>query len=381
MYKFKEYFITLLIVLSSGTSLFSQLYYQQFLIFLVMSAICINRTKALRKENIVIFLLICPLMLLNFYVIEQNLSSYTAIFIKILAMMLLLNNIKKCDFFKCYFQILFIIALISIPCYIFGLLYPNYIISSVPITRVWNIDMRLTPIYNFPLYTFGRNNGIYWEGGAFQAFINVALYFGFSKDIKDIKHKGFKLFILIIGLLTTFSTTGYFIFLIIVMNYFTCNLIFNKQKTKKALVTVIALLIIFSYFEINFKTISNKFDKNSLLYSSTSLRMLDTKVAFDLLAEKPFTGVGYQNNILSVQIYGVQNVSNQFMVFFEQFGLPIAIIFVFFIFCGIKNISSNKIEFLFISIILLIIFNTENMMLQPLFLGLLFYRKDQNLIL
>jgi len=288
--------------------------------------------------------------------------------------LLLLNNISKSDFFKCYFQVLFIITLISIPCYLFGILFPEYIISNIPITPIWNFSLRLTPFYNFPLYVFTRNYGMYWEPGAFQAFINVAIYFGIIKGIKDVKHKGFKLCILIIGLITTFSTAGYFVFLLILMNYFIGKLIHSKQKKTKTLVAVLIFILIFTYLEVTFRTISSKFDENNV---STSIRLLDTKVALDLLSKKPFTGWGYQNNILSVQVYDIENVSNQFMVFFQQFGLIIASIFFFFIVLGIKNMSNDKIEFLFISIILLIIFNTENMMLQPLFLGLLFYRKDR----
>jgi len=64
-----------------------------------------------------------------------------------------------------------------------------------------------------------RNAGFAWEAGAFVIYVNLALIFNLFLNInnENIKVFSFKNLILILALITTFSTTGYIVFFITII--------------------------------------------------------------------------------------------------------------------------------------------------------------------
>ena len=85
--------------------------------------------------------------------------------------------------------------------------------SSFPFYRV---ELLGTDVFKYSFYHcwgYGigttRNAGMFWEPGAFQCYINLALVIlFFDKNKEEYNGKKFKLIIFIITLLTTQSTTG-----------------------------------------------------------------------------------------------------------------------------------------------------------------------------
>ena len=67
--------------------------------------------------------------------------------------------------------------------------------------------------------TILRNSGIFWEPGAYQGFINIAFLLNFHNIPKLLRTGKLQLFILLAGFFTTFSTTGYLVFFIILICY------------------------------------------------------------------------------------------------------------------------------------------------------------------
>src|SRR5690606_563550 len=67
-----------------------------------------------------------------------------------------------------------------------------------------------------------RSSSIFWEPGAFSIYICLALYF----ELFVIKNKSLKrIIVLILSLITTFSTTGYIVFMFMIVIF-----LFKKQK-------------------------------------------------------------------------------------------------------------------------------------------------------
>jgi hypothetical protein len=70
-------------------------------------------------------------------------------------------------------------------------------------------------LYRFPWH-IDRNNSIFYEPGAYQAFLNAALFLLFFAPTSfSPKTRWVYIFILVVTLITTFSTTGFLIFLIL----------------------------------------------------------------------------------------------------------------------------------------------------------------------
>lgn len=81
-----------------------------------------------------------------------------------------------------------------------------------------NLAELLDYVIEFGPFKLIRNAGFAWEPGAFAVFITLALYVNFIKDkFNKIINKRF--FIFLFALITTFSTTGYGIFILLIMFY------------------------------------------------------------------------------------------------------------------------------------------------------------------
>lgn len=384
MKKLLKYYLMLLIVYASGSVLFSQLYYQKFLVFLFINSIIFVKPKKIGKGRVILVLLLTSICILHYMVFQQNYTSYFGLIMKLISVLFLSTNFDLNDFKSKYVNIMVLFAFISIISFSFAEINFGFITGHFPLIQVWNVYMRPTFFYTFMASKPFRNNSIYWEPGAFQAFLNVALFFILNNNLLKSKKNIFKVIILFIALITTFSTTGYIIFLLLIINFIKQNIKLSKisPKNKFILFTIAILLITsFIYAEKNYKVISNKFNSNSDVYYSTSLRLLDTQMAFNLFSQRPIIGWGFGNSDLSYNTYGIQNVSNNFMLMLEQFGLPIFMLFIILNFINLKYLSKDIFEFIIICICILTIYNTENMMFQPLFVFLIvgFNRKNGEL--
>lgn len=138
------------------------------------------------------------------------------------------------NFKNVYFNLLFFVSLISV----LGYLY-NITIGDIPAiylrenTRLYS-DNSLRSIIVFNQLADGlRNSGMFWEPGAFACYINLAflLYLGKLRALLK-KHK-FKAIVILIALITTFSTTGYFVL------FFVCVItVFTEFSSKYKIITI-----------------------------------------------------------------------------------------------------------------------------------------------
>lgn len=138
-----------------------------------------------------------------------------------------------------------------------------------------------------------RNTGVFWEPGAFQAFLNLSLLFVlFDGQIK--RHYKIALSaILVLTIVTTYSTTGYIVCTLV----FTATLIENLKTPSPrnvALVLIGMLLIIqgFQTFVIDDERISSKFQKGEKNYGSFEDRLNASMVDVELMINAPVFGVG-----------------------------------------------------------------------------------------
>jgi 4-amino-4-deoxy-L-arabinose transferase-like glycosyltransferase len=84
-----------------------------------------------------------------------------------------------------------------------------------------------------------RNSGFAWEPGGFAAFLSVAIFFNLFLFQRD-KHSRIRFWVLVTALISTQSTTGYLVFLVILIFYF-----YNKrQKTVILLWPLIIALVV-----------------------------------------------------------------------------------------------------------------------------------------
>ena len=128
--------------------------------------------------------------------------------------------------------------------------------------------------YSILLYTLGnvdtmsgglwRNSGCAWEPGLYSIMLSMAILFNIYHNNGIRLNKRF--FILLIALITTFSTTGYIIAMII----FACYFMFSKKNriVHKIIYIIIFGITFFFIYELPF--MSNKIEQRGQVENFTT---------------------------------------------------------------------------------------------------------------
>ena len=101
---------------------------------------------------------------------------------------------------------------------------------------------------NFGLFSVIRNAGFAWEPGSFACYINLAIFLNLIRT-KFTIHNNKKLYIFIIALITTFSTTGFAILMLLIVFY-----VYNQNLKYIILFAPISIVLIFYILFLPFMT-------------------------------------------------------------------------------------------------------------------------------
>lgn len=245
-----------------------------------------------------------------------------------------------------------------------------------------NLDYVNHNVKNFIVYSQkgdgSRNCGPFWEPGAFAIYLNMAIYLGFL-----LKRRGYlsivSILILIIAVITTKSTAGYFILLL--------NLLYALKHYKRVrqlrliIVFALSMVALWSWRSVPFlseKVSEQIYRYNHLRDNEFSNERLGA-LKFDLhyIKKHPLIGNGiHETTRYADHEYLIGESlghSNGLSNFFAQYGLVFAALIAFLFFRG------SKVYFHFWFIVLSSLF-TEPMLNYPLFLFLAFitYNLESN---
>lgn len=161
-------------------------------------------------------------------------------------------------------------------------------------------------VYRFPWH-IDRNNSIFFEPGAYQAFLNFALFllFFIHTDFTD-KKKWVYIGILSITLITTFSTTGYMIFsILLVLVFIRSELLTHSKKVMLLALSIVVVSALSAQFyntvvtKINDYMNANEYDFG---YSAQN-RSADAKTDLKVFRKHVF-GLGYEDYFKEFGILG-----------------------------------------------------------------------------
>ena len=221
---------------------------------------------------------------------------------------------------------------------------------------------------------FHRNSGIFWEPGILQVYLNILFFLEVSYFNRDKKLLG----LIIIGILSTYSTTG-LLLLIIQLIYF------SQTELKRYIPILLIILVSIPLYFIS------SFNLNEKIYGdrefSFQKRLFDLTQPFFIALENPITGVGLDivqfqkvreefyinsnlNNILTE--VGIQQKlettskgsTNSIMYMLAGMGFPTTILFIF-MFIKQKIIIKHRFLWFIISILSVM---SEPLLFKPFFL-------------
>lgn len=285
----------LIIMMSGNPCLDVLIPYQPTIILLFLGLVTIIfSTKIEIPSKAVIFYLVWIIILLiqGIYTKYYSFSSTFNFLIKtgvgILAILVL-----KDKFAQYYSKIIYLCCIISLICFtynVMGGILPFITLSkNIDGGNIYRVSSFIyTQLYN-PAEGGGltlRNCGPFWEPGAFQGFINLALFFEFYKIPRITKKWLLKISIFIVTIITTFSTGGYIVLFVNLM-YFLYNTADIRVNTKIILTSLFCLLVLYVFFTTDF------------LYSKVSLdnsRMVGINDIFSENILYTLFGYGFAEN-------------------------------------------------------------------------------------
>ncbi|PKM44131.1 MAG: hypothetical protein CVV03_08020 [Firmicutes bacterium HGW-Firmicutes-8] len=278
------------------------------LIHLINSGI--NNNFVIRTTNKKSIVLVFVLVLLLAFNINNEDSSQIGSYLEIILMMLsglfICQKYTYQDFTKVFINIILVISIFSIVFTVFGEVIRPHISNFPLVEGQFGVSYRNLYVYMFPTFSPIRNSGIFYEPGAFQFFLNISIYMLMSQN-KFKKHL-FKFVIFAIALYLTNSTTGYLVFI--------CLLIYyvlqqqgggSKHEIAKTLIVSVCMIAILLFFVTSSTVADNFFTKLSmealLRPDSTSLRISALLAGIYLSFDNFFFGVGFTNYWQQINSY------------------------------------------------------------------------------
>ena len=183
--------------------------YLLILFLIVLLFVVFVKSKIIKVSLFSFLFLISVTLFLLLHLIMKNsftyMNSYFGLLARFTIAFLITQIFTFRSFIEKYIVIISIIVFISLLFYFGGILRPD-LISSLPVSyNDAGTGYRHLYIYFFQGISSWnrRNSGIFWEGGAFQLYINVALLFRLFYLRRFSKRDVFINLLLVSGIITT----------------------------------------------------------------------------------------------------------------------------------------------------------------------------------
>ena len=185
------------------------------------------------------------------------------------------------------------------------------------------------------LSRFVRPDGLFYEPGVFQLYLNILLYL----SLFVFKKRGYSI-ITIIAIFSTQSTTGIVICLLILSYYFFVEHLRGKPFLSKIGYGFGGIILLIPFFIIANSNIQEKLYGESK--GSSMARQYDLFTGINVALSKPLTGIGFDYNQYKAVASGLgfqdtemdqksledRSNSNGIVFLFYSIGLPIGLLFI-----------------------------------------------------
>lgn len=298
--------------------------------------------------------------------------SFPGVFALIVKLLIALFTIcyykrKRLDPFVLFIRLMAFLSIISLPFFFFNFFSHTGVQLSHPALK----SLLFYTSSDFPDGLL-RNCGMFWEPGAFAGYLNLSLIF-IALENRSLSIGRYKkeVFWIIIGLLSTMSTTGYLVFGIIACTYFFVNY-------EKGRVILLPLLLIFGAFMYNnLSFLSDKIHeqyRNALIMEPTDVsntRFGSIMMDLVYIKDKPLIGNGldektrFRFHPSIKEDIGHGNGMSNFIVWW---GIPFFLFWVYNVGAYSLNKSQSKKLSLFATFLIVLLLQGEQFLNFPFFL-------------
>lgn len=354
--------------------------------------------------RILLYVLLLALVALNIFLYKRNLRAKKSIVILlplIAVFSYLLNgeSIKQFEILLLYYLVSFIfvlyldfnkwcdaylgviqfIAILSIILYFLSIAFPS-IIDALPTTI--NSAGRTTHTVFFCLTPFeGRSIGIFWEPGAFQIYLMLAIiieYFTYGLE------KYPRLVVLLIANILTFSTTAFIATGVLLIVILTNEIIEGRLRKGIGISIVVSVLVIIivSFFtqKANIDIYTKVFGKIDLYRSnptyngSAAVRFNSAIKALEIFVQNPILGVGTTKlNEYFVSYYGHSMTTCTFINWFAISGVFYGVLMSIGVYKFSSLFTKRRIVSFLLLLLIFVLISSEDMVINPSFIILVLY--------
>ena len=365
------HFATLLVVLNSKSVFYGILHSSEskgvlLIVVLALFAMqCIVRKRYAIKKDVLITISMLLFLLLASDLYNGTGFNGVSVFLACFVIAILYSQVISKDEFMCsYINVMVVIAVISLICSAIKIASPG--ITNIFLSQRYQLEDSY--YIASPLYTWGtfyidpRNYGPFWEPGAFQIYLNIAILFLIATN--TMLKKG-KFIILVVALLTTMSTTGYIIAAIMVLFFYDDILaivVSRKKRTinpKTKYITFLIIVFLILGWVLTSEVVVNKFSVSNVSYNT---RVNDIIQSLELSVKNIFFGLGNTDTLKNeIQSRNIQTNSNGLLAMIYTFGGFYAFFYMYRIKKGINYLfcKNTKLQNNVIFIIFIIMFSTE----------------------
>ena len=386
MYILKYMLIFLSIVISADSLIFgaveySVLSYTRFIFYFSMSIISIIFINIkIRSDVIIVFLVLsCIILSSSLFNNDFGLGHLVIILIYVYSM-IFVSYINKNEFIEIFQNIVFVLALISLIVYLFSVSTESFISVLPKITNKVGNQFYSLFIMNVPvIHGLYRNWGLFREPGVYQMYLNISLIF--MLFYKNIEVKIYRILIIILTILSTFSTTAYFVMFCILLTFFILTNNKNKIKFFWGLISAIILFVLFAAL-FDFDIIELVFLTKNASYASMpkTERYFSVFVNLYIGFNNLLYGAGISHTVELFQhftknIYFFETIhnTNHILIKFANFGIIYLIISLVGYLNFMKSLNHSTLATFFLFIALMVMFIGEEVTFSPIFNIIMFY--------
>ena len=368
-----SFFLIILLLTSSDTLLFGTNSNELFgyvprilgTIF-VMWVILVKGLKRINYSNnkTLCFVMMISFMTVSSYINKTPYETALSRMISVIVAYTISNVISQKKYIEIFDNIMYFLVVIALITEVVAYVFPT-LIGVLP--KIVNAADNV--FFNFFVggisqktlsEPFIRSSSIFWEPGAFAIYIVVALIFQlFVVENKSTK----RCYIYLLGLFTTFSTTG-FIGAIIILFVFFISGETKNSRTKLLGMFLLTCLVLFLVFGENTELYNKMFGKIINGESTAVTRIASVVNSIEIALDYPLFGVSPNNMSEYMTEYAMKSKldlganfmnTNTTLYQFAAFGIPFGTLFTIGTFKFFKKISTTKMVYcgLFISLILL----------------------------
>lgn len=363
-------------------STYQYVYFFVVLLGFVLWGVPIRKSKF--KQSFLAFLPLFILFLINILIHfsgmnSTNINQVLGIMLTFAIAMIASSYIPKHEFATWYIRILCVYSIISIVCWLIAITNKTLALSLCQPGYAWNVPVGYSWFYTWGWngVIFSRNSGPFWEAGAFQGFIILAmLMLLYGLDQGEIKKRKTVFLLLSITLLTTQSTMGYILAIVLFLTQMShIQTLFGKISKHIRFLIPIVLLVAIVIFIIKSGNITNKISGASS--DSATIRFSDFTGGIAMVLQGGLFGFG-ETALRDNQRILLGISTNDSVGLFQMaytYGLVFAVYYIILMTKRVKAFFEiNKLtDYIVIVLIFLCLHMTEGIWWLPVYIMILLY--------